>query len=73
MVNLHRWSNINLNKVHFVKITGLMNQKFAAAVAISEQLIHTAYNHHLAAGALHQEALLKINTYINKVGGVGFH
>ncbi len=58
---------LQVNKVHFSKITDLMEQKFSAAVAISEQLIHTAYSHRLAARALHHEALLKIVNYFNEV------
>lgn len=56
-----------VNKVHISKITDLMEQKFSAAVAFSEQLIHTAYSHQLSAGALHHEALLVIINYVNEV------
>ncbi len=58
---------LQVNKVHFAKITDLMEQKFSAAVAISEQLIHMAYSHWLAAGALHHEALVEIVNYVNEV------
>jgi hypothetical protein len=33
-----------INKVDFTKMTDFMEQKFGTAVAISERLIHTAYN-----------------------------
>jgi hypothetical protein len=35
---------IKINKVHFAKMTEFMEQKFGTAVAISEHLLHTAYN-----------------------------
>ncbi len=38
---------IHINKAHFVKVTDMEN-KFVAAVTISECLIHTAYDHQLA-------------------------
>jgi hypothetical protein len=38
---------LQINKVHFAKVTDLMEQKISAAVAISERLIHTAYDHRL--------------------------
>ncbi len=38
-----------------------------AAVAIPEQLILTAYSHHLSTGALHHKALLKIVNQVNEV------
>ena len=44
-----------------------MEQKFATAVDLSEQLIHPAYNHRLATGALHQEGLLEIVNYVNEM------
>ena len=53
---------LQVKKAHFAKINDLMEQKFAAAVAISKRLIHTAYNHHPTAGALHHEALFEIFT-----------
>ena len=58
---------LKVNKVHFVKMTDFMEQKFGTAVAISERLIHTAYNNKLAPGALHHEALLEIVKYVNKI------
>jgi hypothetical protein len=56
---------LQVNKVHFAK--KLMEQKFATAVDLSEQLIHPTYNHRLAAGALHQEGLLEIVNYVNEM------
>ncbi len=44
-----------------------MEQKFGTAVAISERLIHTAYNNKLSPGALHHEALLEIVKYVNEI------
>jgi hypothetical protein len=35
---------LQVNKVHFAKMTYFMDQKFGTAVAISERLIHTGYN-----------------------------
>jgi hypothetical protein len=58
---------LKVNKVHFAKMTDFMEQKFGTAVAISERLIHTAYNNKLAPGALHHEALLEIVKYVNKI------
>ncbi len=40
-------------RAHFVKVTDFKKQIFLAEVAISECLIHTAYDHWLAAGTLH--------------------
>jgi uncharacterized coiled-coil protein SlyX len=51
---------LSVNKVHFAKLTDFMEQKFGKAVAISERLIHTAYNNRLSPGALHHEVLLEI-------------
>jgi hypothetical protein len=48
-------------------MTDFMEQKFGTAVAISERLIHTAYNNKLSPGALHHEALLEIVKYVNKI------
>jgi len=56
---------LQVNKVHFNKITDLMEQKFLAAVAISERLIHTAYSYCLLAGAFYHKALLKIVSYVH--------
>jgi len=58
---------LKVNKVHFAKMTDFMEQKFGTAVAISERLIHTAYNNKLAPGALHHEALLEIVKYVNEI------
>lgn len=58
---------LQINKVHFTQVTDLMEQKFAAAIAILERLIHTAYDHRLAARALHHNTLLKIVKYVNEV------
>jgi hypothetical protein len=44
-ISNHIATMLQVNKVHFAKITDLMEQKFSAAVAISEQLIHMAYSH----------------------------
>jgi hypothetical protein len=44
-----------------------MEQKFGTAVAISERLIHIAYNNRLAPGALHHEALTEIVKYVNEI------
>jgi hypothetical protein len=44
-----------------------MEQKFGKAVAISERLIHTAYNNRLSPGALHREVLLEIVKYVNEI------
>jgi hypothetical protein len=56
-----------VNKVHFAKMTDFMEQKFGTAVAISERLIHTAYNKKVSPGALHHEALLEIVKYIKEI------
>ena len=59
---------LQVNKVHFAKITDLMEQKFSVVVAISERLIHTAYSHRLTAGALHHEPQLEISVnYVNEI------
>jgi len=58
---------LRVNKVHFAKLTDLMEQKFGKAVAISERLIHTAYNNRLSPGALHHEVLLEIVKYVNEI------
>ncbi len=58
---------LQVNKVHFAKMTDFMEQKFGTAVAISERLIHMAYNNKLSPGALHHEALLEIVKYINEI------
>ena len=58
---------LKVNKVHFAKMTDFMEQKFGTAVAISERLIHTAYNNKLSPGALHHEALLEIVKYVNEI------
>ncbi len=58
---------LRINKVHFAKMTDFMEQKFGTAVAISERLIHTAYNNCLSPGALHHEALLEIICYVNEI------
>ena len=34
---------LKINKIHIAKMTDFMEQKFGAAIAISECLIHTAY------------------------------
>jgi len=60
-------THIKINKVHFVKMTNFMEQKFGTAVTISEHLIHTAYSNRLSPGALHHEALIKIVKYVNEV------
>jgi hemerythrin len=49
---------LKINKVHFAKMTDFMQQKFGTAIAISECLIHTAYNNHLSPGTLQHEAML---------------
>ncbi len=59
---------LQINRVHFAKVTDLMEQKFSATVLTSERLIHTAYNHRLAPGA-HYDALLEIVKYIYEVTG----
>jgi hypothetical protein len=56
-----------INKVHFAKMTDFMEQKFGSAVAISECLIHTAYNNRLSPGALHHKALAETVKYINEI------
>jgi hypothetical protein len=56
-----------INKVHFAKMTNFMEQKFGTAVAISEWLIHTAYNNRLSPGALHHKVLLEIIKYVNEI------
>ncbi len=58
---------LQINKVRIAKVTDLMEQKFIAAVSISEWLIHMAYDHRLTAGTLHQDALLEIVNYVNKI------
>jgi len=58
---------LRINKVHFAKMTDFMEQKFGTAVAISERLIHTAYNNRLSPGALHHKVLLKIIKYVNEI------
>jgi hypothetical protein len=58
---------LKVNKVHFAKMTDIMEQKFGTAFAISERLIHTAYNNKLSPGALHHEALLEIVKYVNEI------
>ena len=58
---------IKINKVHLAKMTNFMEQKFGTAVAISERLIHMAYNNRLAPGALHHEALTEIVKYVNEI------
>ncbi len=58
---------LQVNKVHFAKMTDFMEQKFGTAVAISEWLIHTAYSNILSLGALHHEALLEIVKYVNEI------
>jgi hypothetical protein len=58
---------LRVNKVHFAKLTDFMEQKFGKAVAISERLIHTAYNNKLSPGALHHEVLLEIVKYVNEI------
>jgi hypothetical protein len=58
---------LKINKVHFAKMTDFMEQKLGAAIAISEHLIHTAYDYRLSPGALHHEALLEIVNYVNEV------
>jgi hypothetical protein len=56
-----------INKVHFAKMTNFMEQKLGTAVAISERLIHTAYNNCLSLGALHHHVLLEIIKYVNEI------
>ncbi len=58
---------LKINKVHFAKMTDFTEQKFGTAVAISERLIHTAYNNRLSLGALHHKALTKIVKYIKEM------
>jgi hypothetical protein len=58
---------LHINKVYFAKMTDFMEQKFSTAVAISEWLIHTAYNNCLSPGALHHEVLLEILKYVNEI------
>ncbi len=58
---------LRVNKVHFAKLTNFMEQKFGTAVAISERLIHTAYNNRLSPGALHHEVLLEIIKYVIEI------
>jgi hypothetical protein len=58
---------LRVNKVHFAKMTDFMEQKFGTAVAISERLIHTAYNNRFSPGALHHEVLLEIVKYVNEI------
>jgi hypothetical protein len=58
---------LRINNIHFAKMTNFMEQKFGTAVAISERLIHTAYNNRLSPGALHHEALVEIVKYINEI------
>jgi hypothetical protein len=53
---------IKINKVHFVKMTDFMEQKFGTAVAISEQLIHMAYNNQLARGVFTMKPSLKLSS-----------
>jgi hypothetical protein len=58
---------LQINKVHFAKMTDFMEQKFGIAVTISKRLIHMAYNNRLSPGALHHEVLLEIVKYINEI------
>jgi hypothetical protein len=58
---------LKINKVHFAKMTDIMEQKFGTAVTILERLIHTAYDNRLSPGALHHEPLLKIVKYVNEI------
>jgi hypothetical protein len=56
-----------INKVHFAKMTDFMEQKFGTPVAISEHLIHTAYNNRLSPRALHHEVIMEIVKYVNHI------
>jgi hypothetical protein len=58
---------LQINKVHFAKMTDFMEQKFGTAVAISERLIRTAYSNRLSPGALQLDALVEIIKYVNEV------
>jgi hypothetical protein len=58
---------LRVNNVHFAKMTDFMEQKFGTAVAISERLIHTAYNNRLSPGALQHEVRLEIVQYVNEI------
>ncbi len=58
---------LQINKVHFAKMTDFMEQKFGTAVTISERLIHMAYSNRLSPGALHHEALIEAVKYINEI------
>jgi hypothetical protein len=44
-----------------------LKQKFFADMAICERLIQTAYDHRLAPGALHHDALVSIVNHANQV------
>jgi hypothetical protein len=50
-----------------------MENKFAAAIAISERLIHMVYNHCLAPGGLHHNPLLQIVKYGNEIAEKSEH
>ncbi len=50
-----------------------MEQKFSSAITISEHLIHTAYDHCLAAGAVHHNALTEVVKYVNEVAAKSEH
>jgi hypothetical protein len=58
---------LKINKVHFTKMTDILEQKFGTGVTISECLIHTAYDNCLSPGALHHEPLLEIVKYVNEI------
>jgi hypothetical protein len=63
-----KWATLlQINKVHFAKMTDFMEQKFGSAVAISERLIHTTYSNRLLPGALHHEALIEAVKYVNEI------
>jgi hypothetical protein len=51
---------INVNRAHFVETNDFKEPKFSVAIMNCERVIHTTYNHLLAPGALHHDALSAI-------------
>ncbi len=67
---------LKINKVHFTKMTDFMEQKFGTAVAISEWLIHTAYDNQLSPGALHhniRKDCFQVKSNLLTVDNLVFH
>ncbi len=57
---------LHISKVHFAKMTNFMEQKFIMAVAISEWLIHTAYDNRLSPGHVTMTSYLKSSSMSKK-------